>query len=250
MNSQARTLLFGAFILVLIYVIFNKKSSEPTKNEGNLAFAPEEEQVLINEPVIIPNTEVYPHDNNDIYMNHKDYAPQESVPNSKFSGRNSSKCDYKKSNYADSTRGNLGPSDWDDYFDNHNNIIGNSQADDGNDYMPIDESMGNLAIFKNNSDDKTVCGSNQNCSPEDLHDIEKYLPQEVNNDFFEVQPESVSVKNRHLINVTKPIGINTIGTSKRNMCYDFRGAPAAPKYVVSPWLQSSIEADVNLKPMY
>ena len=77
----------------------------------------------------------------------------------------------------------------------------------------------------------------------------EYLPQEVNDDWFEVQPEPISVKNRHLINITTPIGVNTIGTSLRNASWDIRGTPACPKYVVSPFLNSSIEPDTNLKPL-
>ena len=75
------------------------------------------------------------------------------------------------------------------------------------------------------------------------------LPKEVNNDWFDVQPEPVAVKNRHLINVTKPIGINTIGTSKKNASYDLRENVPCPKFTVSPWLQSSIEPDNNIKAM-
>ena len=51
----------------------------------------------------------------------------------------------------------------------------------------------------------------------DSKEVDKYLPQEVNDDLFEVQPEPISVKNRHLINITKPIGINTIDTPKNSI---------------------------------
>ena len=60
-------------------------------------------------------------------------------------------------------------------------------------------------------------------------------------------PEAISVKNRHLINVTRAVGINTVGTSHKNGSYDLRGNPPCPKFVVSPWLQSSIEPDLNIK---
>ena len=60
-------------------------------------------------------------------------------------------------------------------------------------------------------------------------------------------PDAISVKNRHLINISKPIGVNTIGTSLRNPSHDIRGTPSCPKFVISPWLQSSIEPDHNLK---
>ena len=50
-----------------------------------------------------------------------------------------------------------------------------------------------------------------------IFDVERYLPREVDDDWFDVQPEKISVKNRHLINITKPIGINTMGTKLKNI---------------------------------
>jgi len=179
----------------------------------------------------------------------KDYAPPEqSDLSDKFKSRNRANNGYKRSSYSGSVRGNLGTDDWTQYFDHNNNIVTNSQTGDNDKFLPVDESNGGLAVFK--SQGRATCGSNQNCEPEDLFDADKYLPQEVNDDWFEVQQEPISVKNRHLVNITKPIGVDTIGSSKRNSSHDLRGAPANPKYVVSPWLQSSIEPDTNLKPLY
>lgn len=179
----------------------------------------------------------------------KDYAPpQQSDLRSKFKSRNRAINGYKRSSYSGSVRGNLGENDWTKYFDHNNNIVTNSQTGDNDKFLPIDQSNGGLAVFK--STGRKTCGSNQNCEPEDLFDADKYLPQEVNDDWFEVQQEPISVKNRHLVNITKPIGVDTIGSSKKNSSHDIRGAPANPKYVVSPWLQSSIEPDTNLKPLY
>lgn len=182
------------------------------------------------------------------YFPQRDYAPPESDwLQQKFNSRNKSKRGFKRSSYSGGMRGDLGPSDWEAYFDHNNNVVGNSQTGENDNFMPIDESSGGLAVFKSNG--RATCGSNQNCEPEDLFDVDKYLPQEVNDDWFEVQPEPISVKNRHLINITKPIGINTIGTSLKNASWDIRGTPAGPKFAVSPWLNSSIEVDTNLKPL-
>lgn len=82
-----------------------------------------------------------------------------------------------------------------------------------------------------------------------MFDNEELLPKEesINPDWWDTVPEAISVKNRHLINVAKPIGINTIGTSLKNPSYDLRGAPPNPKFVVSPWNNSTIEPDTNFK---
>ena len=43
------------------------------------------------------------------------------------------------------------------------------------------------------------------------------------------------------------VGVNTVGQSLKNPSYDLRAAPACPKFTVSPWGQSTIEPDFNIK---
>lgn len=82
----------------------------------------------------------------------------------------------------------------------------------------------------------------------DKYNVNSYLPQEEEKDWFETI-ETVNVKNSHLINIYRPIGVNTIGSTHKNSTYDLRGTDKAvcPKFVVSPWLQSSIEPDRSMK---
>lgn len=287
LNSQTKTLLAVAVVLLLIYFMYNYNS--PVQNEGSVEMeAPVEESMSLPEnieedanseisvdsngdAVGVPGTPAPGSNNGGVvdsdsvpakynnipipredmirYFPSSDYAPPESdFLSRKFNSRNKARRGFKRSSYSGAKRGNLGPSDWDDYFDHNNNVIGNSQTGENDKFLPVDESNGNFAVFKSRG--RAPCGSNQNCEPEDLYDVHKLLPQEVNGDWFDVQPEPISVKNRHLINITKPIGVNTIGTSKKNMSHDIRGTPAAPKFVVSPWLGSSIEPDTNFKPLY
>jgi len=180
----------------------------------------------------------------------RDYAPPESDwLNKKFDSRNKARPgQYKTSAYSSAQRGDLGPSDWSSYFDHNNNLIGNAQTGNNDQFLPMDETNDKHAVFKQKS--TTTCGSNQDCEPEDLFDVDKYLPQEVNDSWFEVEPEPISVKNRHLINITKPIGVNTIGSSKRIASHDLRAQYPNPKFVVSPFLNSSVEPDLNIKPLF
>lgn len=78
------------------------------------------------------------------------------------------------------------------------------------------------------------------------YDINQFTPKQSNKDWFEVI-ESVDVKNSQLINIYRPIGANTIGSSLKNASLDIRGNVPCPQTVVSPWLQSSIQADHNIK---
>lgn len=152
--------------------------------------------------------------------------------------------DYKKSNYIQGQRNQQGVDEFDDYFASSSNVIG--PHDDNDNFVPMEKSCSKYATFLPQTGSKEVCGSNQNCSPDELYDADKYLPQEINKDWFEVPAEPVSVKNRHLVNVIRPFGIDTIVSSKKGAGQDLRGTIPNPKTVVSPWLNSSIEPDFNI----
>lgn len=76
------------------------------------------------------------------------------------------------------------------------------------------------------------------------YDVEKLLPGEVNKDWFEIMPDPIKVKNRHLIGISKPVGLDTVGSSRKNMSRDLRGDVLNPKRVISPWMNSSIDPDL------
>ncbi len=162
--------------------------------------------------------------------------------NQKFLNKNSSVDGHKKMNYADGQRGNFGNSEWMQYFDQVSDLT-NSVDRYRNDNFQPNEAPNNAQAMHRLYNKKGLE------KPEDLFDVDKFLPKDVRDDWFEVMPEPISVKNRHLINITRPIGVNTIGTSLRNPSHDIRGAPPNPKFVCSPWLQSSIEPDINIKPV-
>jgi len=253
-KNQTKTLLAVGGILLIIFLLY-KGANGAIINDGEVAFS-EEETILpenMEEEVIeeAPKYKDLPLPREDMvkYFPQKDYAPPESDwLKQKFNGRNTTDRGYKNSSYSGALRGDLGPSDWEDYYDHNNNVIGNSQTGENDKFLPIDETGGGFAVFK--SKGRATCGSNQNCEPEDLFDVDKYLPQEVNDDWFDAPKESISLKNKNLINIVKPIGINTIGTSLKNSSYDLRAEPANPKFVISPWLNTSIEPGNNIKPLF
>ena len=76
------------------------------------------------------------------------------------------------------------------------------------------------------------------------------LPQEVNKDWFETDfsHAQVNVNDDNLVVTDRYIiGVNTVGQSLKNPSYDIRASPACPKFTVSPWQQSTIEPDFNIK---
>lgn len=84
----------------------------------------------------------------------------------------------------------------------------------------------------------------QPLTTKELYDSNKLLPGETTKDWFEVAPDPIKVKNRHLVNITRPIGLDTVGSSKRNMSRDLRGDVLNPKRIISPWMNSSISPDL------
>jgi hypothetical protein len=271
MNNQTKTLLAVVAVLLLIYFLYNRQGRTDVKpvmasgteamttiaaDDGNNSIPENMENVSVDTQSRHDNVSVdsehggpIPKEDMARYFPQRDYAPPESDwMRQKFGGRDKAMNGYKHSSYADGIRGELGPAAWQSYFDANNNVFSNAQTGDNDKFLPIDETNGGFAVFK--SKGRAACGSNQVCSPEDLFDVDKYLPQEVNNDYWNVPPEPVSIKNRHLVNITRPIGVNTIGSSNRNQSYDIRGSPACPSAIVSPFLQSSISPDQNLKPLF
>lgn len=84
------------------------------------------------------------------------------------------------------------------------------------------------------------------------YDSKNYLPKEVNDEWFDTDFTQAKNKleNDSLINTDKyVIGIDTVGQSLKNASYDIRGTVANPKYSVSPWNNSTYEADYNIKPL-
>jgi len=251
LTNQTKLLLTIAVVALLVYFLY-KNNNEAVQNDGNLDYnAPSTVDVVMDDgEVMLPEEE---EEESQANTNGEESLPEEAEEQTqdsdnmsdylkaKFDTRNRAKNGYKKINYANGKRNGNGS--WNNFFDDNNNLMGASLGDNGG-FAPMSDVDNEFATFKSNGD---ACGAGKACDPEDLFNSEKMLPQEVNDDWFDVQPEPVAVKNRHLINVTKPIGVNTIGTSKRNASHDIRGTIPNPKMTVSPWLQSSIEPDNMLR---
>ncbi len=250
LTDKSKYLLAAIGILVLLYLL--NKSCKPdgfsnTKYERFTSEAtPKVESEVASEMSSAPMTETevmseIPVDTSSEATNSEIELPTEKneddATKSKFTTKNSAHGKYKRFNYVDGSRGGAAGEEVDAFYHGGNDfaftgMLANDQfvgVDEGNKYSSV--SM----------------GPKKPLSDQDKFTSENYLPQETNADWFEVVPEPISVKNRHLINVSRPIGVNTIGTSLRNPSYDLRGSPPCPKYVVSPWMQSTIEPDYNLR---
>ena len=150
---------------------------------------------------------------------------------------------FKESKYSAGVRGNAETANELNVAVNQSTELIQPDYMDNDKYSGLDEGEGKFASYKTDAKPK------DKYKLDDIFNSQNYLPNKEGqrDDWFEVLPDAISVKNRHLINVSKPIGMNTIGTSLRNASWDIRGTVACPKFVVSPWLQSTIEPDTNLK---
>jgi hypothetical protein len=90
-----------------------------------------------------------------------------------------------------------------------------------------------------------VPGKQRKETDADKFNSEALLPQENNKDWMDDPYESTTVKNTHLINIHRPIGVDTIGSSGKIKNRDIRDRPPNPKYQISPFLNSSIEPDAG-----
>jgi hypothetical protein len=84
------------------------------------------------------------------------------------------------------------------------------------------------------------------------YNAKDFLPKEINDEWFETDFSlaKYQLNDDKLINPDRyVVGINTVGQSLKNASYDIRGTVPNPKFVISPFNNSTIEPDFNLKPL-
>jgi hypothetical protein len=133
----------------------------------------------------------------------------------------------------------------------NNDSITNESLNDINGFEPSD-----MINDGANLDEAFLC---QKCNiPQDvvkMNDVKKYnaqdfLPKEINDKWFDTDFSQAknNIQDDKLINTERyVIGINTVGQSLKCASYDIRGTVANPKFTVSPWNNSTYEADYNIK---
>ena len=88
------------------------------------------------------------------------------------------------------------------------------------------------------------------CFPKEQLNPEELLPQDNANTWAQVNPTGEgTLKDRNFLQAGHHIGVNTVGQTLRNANMQLRSEPPNPQVKVSPWLQTTIEPDVNRKPM-
>ena len=238
LSSSTTNLLTVVVVLLIAYFLF-KNQSQAVHNEGNLSYNDADETVESNVNV---NLSEETDDESMGGSEESEESVEETVSVDKFARRNMSKDGDKKINYRDAKRATGG--EWSTHLDKANNLINDSHVKNDK-FSPMEQNAGEYASYS--TEGKVACKSGEKCDVEDLFNADNYLPKEQNDDWFEVPKDAVSVKNRHLINVVKPFGVDSIGSHNKNSSYDLRRAPINPKFETGPWLNSSIEPDLLRK---
>lgn len=97
--------------------------------------------------------------------------------------------------------------------------------------------------------------SNQNqlpseCYPKDVLTSADLLPRDANSLHAQVVPSGQgALTDQNFLTAGYHIGINTVGQSLRNANRQLRSEPPNPQARVSPWNQTTIEPDINRRPL-
>ena len=88
------------------------------------------------------------------------------------------------------------------------------------------------------------------CSKPNVQNPAELLPKDANSQWAQLNPTGKGeLSNVNLLKAGYHIGIDTIGQSLRNANLSLRAEPPNPRVAVSPWLNSTIDADLSRKPL-
>lgn len=89
------------------------------------------------------------------------------------------------------------------------------------------------------------------CFPRDRLTADDLLPKDAaNSKFAEVNPAGQGdVDGANFLTAGNKIGVNSVGTSLRNANRQLRSEPPNPQVQVSPWMQTTIQPDLNRRPL-
>ena len=90
----------------------------------------------------------------------------------------------------------------------------------------------------------------ENCYPKNQLAPQELLPNDPNSKWAQVNPMgSGDIAGKNFLNAGALIGVNTVGQSLRNASWDLRSEPPNPQLQVSPWMQSTIEPELQRRPL-
>ena len=88
------------------------------------------------------------------------------------------------------------------------------------------------------------------CYPKDVLSSADLLPQDADSKYAQANPNGQgALQDKNFLTAGFHVGVNTVGQSLRNANRQLRSEPPNPQVKVSPWMQTTIEPDLNRKPL-
>lgn len=208
-NSNMLLVIFGVIVIVGIIYYINQNNEQPIPNNGTIDVGRSALNYQQNKTNGIKN------------------IPQNRPSMNVNKVQSVSACDPMTSDYSD-------------FIDYEQKRLGKIKKFD----LPYDDEDPRDFIFKKKKFTKRTPDDLK-----DLYDVNKMLPQEIEMNWFDAEPllSTKKIKGTHLMHPKYHMGVNTINGSLRNPTHDIRGDIANPKVPVSPWGNSTIEPDTNLR---
>tara|TARA_B100000524_G_scaffold337744_1_gene228637 strand:+ start:777 stop:1325 length:549 start_codon:yes stop_codon:yes gene_type:complete len=128
---------------------------------------------------------------------------------------------------------------------------------DSDENIPVKASDGSNEVFLDLDEDKPNdtfgLGGNQypkDCFPKDQLTPAELLPGDANSKWAQSVPAGQGeLGDQNFLTSGHHVGVNTVGQTLRNANRQLRSEPPNPQVKVSPWLQTTIEADTNRRPL-
>jgi hypothetical protein len=90
----------------------------------------------------------------------------------------------------------------------------------------------------------------KDCYPREQLNPTELLPQDVNSAWAAVNPHGAGdIQGKNFLSAGSLVGVNTVGQSLRNANYQLRSEPPNPQVQVGPWMQTTIEPDLQRRPL-
>ena len=154
------------------------------------------------------------------------------------------------------------------HMNHHNNVVMNNHIENFTD-VPAPAEQVNVRSEFNDVNGSEPTGENEQpqplydeengvqmnqlpseCFPKDVLSSSDLLPNDANSLWAQVSPSGQgSLADQNFLTSGFHIGINTVGQSLRNANRQLRSEPLNPQVKVSPWMQSTIDPDINRRPL-
>jgi len=120
----------------------------------------------------------------------------------------------------------------------------------GNVDVQASEALGNNEVYQTVSANDSGNQHPRDCFPKDQLTPAELLPGDANSRWAQSVPAGQGeLGDQNFLTAGHHVGVNTVGQTLRNANRQIRSEPPNPQVKVSPWLQSTIEADTNRRPM-